>query len=325
MKAKKKLLTLSLLTGALVLTTSSSRVSSDDPRYLSNYYDVIIDNICTQVEYEELVIPDDISFVPTEWFVPQGLTIVEEKYVLISMYDYLKDRNSFIDVYDLEGNLINTCVLDIKAHVGGISYDMINEKLWVCGNEGCIRFYDIEDVLNNSEALTSCEDFNVGNRLNNYKYPWLNSASYLTIYDNKLFVGSFALDDDGLVKVYSIEKENNDIKLDYSTEFKIPDKVQGINFYNKDGKTYVIFSRSYGANNPSVLQIYSYDKDIDDYNNISNYSVLDLPPMLEQTATYQDSIVSLYERNAKAYNFFQSKRLDSLQFIEINQLIKRFD
>ena len=234
--------------------------------------------------------------------IPQGLTISDD-YFFISMYDYYHLSNSMINVYDKDGNFVNSCELNNKAHVGGISYDNTNDLMWVSSTYGNVDVYRTKDIINKESAKPTYRNLYLGSSLRSYNRLFKTAVSYLSFYNNTLFVGNFTLSEKGTIKQFDISfDENRTIHLTEINRFKVPNLVQGISFYEKDDNTYMILSRSCGPKVQSVLQIYKYDENIKDYTSpLINTKAFTYPPMIEQITSTGDSLYSLYESQAKPY------------------------
>ena len=320
MKKFNKLTILSILTSTVILT-SSVPADKTTNSYISSYYDVLLDDITN----EYVLVDENVNYVPQNNYVPQGIALIGE-YILISNYDYYKDKNSVICVIDKDGKLVRKCMLDHDAHVGGIAYDEVNGLLFVTGHSGYILAYDIEDILHKDKVSAKYSNINVGDGLSNYVYPWVNSASFISIHDNELLVGNFSLRNTGIVKRYKYNIVEDDIQLEYVSSFMIPDMVQGITFYKKDNKEYIIFSRSYGKDCPSVMQIFRYSEDIKNYRDEKLVSSsLRLEPMLEQITSIDNNIYALYESNARPYTVNQDTDFDSIPVIDADSLVKKLE
>ena len=320
MKKFNKLTILSILTSTVIMT-SSVPVDKTTNSYISSYYDVLLDDITS----DYVLVDERVNYVPQNNYVPQGIALVGD-YVLTSNFDYYKDKNSMICVIDKDGKLVHKCMLDHDAHVGGITYDEVNGLLFVTGYSGYILAYDIEDILHKDKVTAKYSNINVGDGLSNYVYPWVNSASFISIHDNELLVGNFSLRNTGKVKRYKYNIVDDEIQLEYVSSFKIPDMVQGITFYKKDDKEYIIFSRSYGRDCPSVIQIFRYSEDIKNYGDEKLVSSsLRLEPMLEQITSRDNNIYALYESNARPYTVNQDTEFDSIPVIDADSLVKKLE
>lgn len=333
---KRKKILLALLTGAVVVS-STSFCAMDYDTSLTSYYNVgnsvavSFDNASGSNDFLEFntnnildkywsfrnLLSDIGADVPVfEQMVPQGLAIYND-YTFISMYDFEHKDNSIICVLKNE-ELVNICRLPNKAHVGGIAVD--DDFIWVANNDGYIDAFYLCDIVNSSYLKESVLSFNVGEGLHNYKYPWIDSVSYLTINDKQLFVGSFALDTNGLIKVYDIVSLNSQLKLNYVFSFEVPDKVQGIEFYQDGRQKYLLLSRSYGAMS-SILQVFRYDEGIDLVGDGSYY--LTAPSMMEQITIDGDGLQILFESCANSYS--REDEIDKVCTLDCKKLVKQFN
>lgn len=285
--------------------------------YLKNnpykFYDIDKHNVINMLDSDY----DTASSLPSlNSFVPQGITL-SDKYIFVSLYDSLKKEQSIIYVLDYDYKLINKVTLDCYSHVGGIAYDSENNLLWVSGTHGSIRAYDVESLVNEEVVEATFVDEKIGKDLINFKGE--KSISYLTIYDGKLYVGSFTLLQNAKMKVYDIEN-NDGIKLKYINNVAVPSKVQGVTFFEKDNKQYIAFSRSYGSDFESFIQIYSFDEDFDC--DEQEYVVIKLKPMLEQIVANEDGILySVFESNARLYN--DGSIYNDINSFDIGSLVKK--
>lgn len=295
-KRRKKLI--ALLTGVSIIGSSYSACLIGQRFSIEKYYMVKMKNISISKNfytYSDTLIDTNTKIPYPKEMVPQGLALCGD-YYLISYYDSSYLNNSKIITINKNGDVINSVSLANKAHTGGICYDSENKWLWVSGEKGCIDIYDIEDIIKNEEATPLYNDIYVGDDLPNYKNLFENSVSYLTIFKGKLYVGSFSLLGEGMVKEYQIDKAN----LTLIREFSVPTKVQGLSFYSKNDNDYILFSRSY-SNVPSLIQIFKYDESISDYFNNNDYVYYVAPAMLEQITLSEDNLYAIYESAADLY------------------------
>ncbi len=341
-KSKRKVISIITATSIIAATFSTGAKILKDG-YICSIYDVERDDMIDDFDINQLTdfynedslfsytkypsfsraIVEEMSASSYDDMVPQGITIMNN-YILISSYDYSKKNNSTIDVYKKDGIKINSCELDIKSHVGSIAFDRNNNLVWIPSNDGKINAYLADDFLTKSSVEASYSNFDIGDGLLNYQNPLKNSIAYLTIKDNYLFVGSFSLVSHGLVKVYSIENENNFIKLKYNKSFNVPTRVQGIEFYKYDGKDYVIFSRSFGKRNSSLLQIFPYEEENVNYHDGSVNSVFyEAPSMMEQITIDDTNLYVLFESGAKAYEACQNK-INDICVLEADKLVSEY-
>lgn len=271
---------------------SREKLSKDVITLLNKYPD-----LATTIHKSNIKLPE------LEHMIPQGLTLTKEN-IIITAYDKTGDTNSKCFILTKTGKLINTVTLDNNSHVGAIAYDEVNNLFWIPVHDGELNAYDADDFYTKTEVTYKYTFDNVGDRLKNYENKLKSLIAYLTIQDNKLYLGSFDDTDKGLVKVYDINtSELGEITLTYSKEFKVPPKVQGIEFYNYKDETYMLLSCSYGRFNPSYIHIYKYNDDTLDYgNSLIKKVTLKLPPMLEQVTKTQNRLYALFESKAQEYN-----------------------
>ncbi len=254
--------------------------------------------------------------------VPQGISISDE-YIFISMYDYNHINNSIIQAYSKDGSLLNTCTLHNKAHVGGISYDPNNKILWTSSILGNVDAYTEYNILHKDSANPIYKDLYLGGGLNSYNNPFASAVSYLTTYNDSIFVGNFTIFNKGTIKEYKMSfDEDRTVHLKEKRRFIVPNRVQGISFYEKDDETYMILSRSCGPKDASTLQIFKYNEKTNDYTQpVINSRRFAFPPMIEQITISGDRLYSLYESQSNPYEK-KTKKEKTLQLTRINDLFK---
>lgn len=271
----------------------------------------------------ECLLSDNVDIPLEDYMVPQGITLVGD-YTLITSYDYLNKDYSIVYVLDNNGDVINKCSLNNKAHVGGIAFDKDNSLVWITGENGCINAYDVNNILTEESCYPKFANLDVGDGLVNYKDPSTNSVAYLTIYKGELFVGSFSRYSNGLVKKYTIDLNDakDKISLKYQESFKVPSKVQGMTFYNSGDNEYIIFSRSYGRNHPSILQVFKYD-DIKEKIALTRTSIAyEVPAMLEQVTISDDKLYALFESGALVYTN-SLDTVDNVWTVDAEKVVKQ--
>lgn len=310
MRVKK--IFLSIITGAAILSEAATfdMTGSQVVKFAYNihqntlysYEDGITGDKSPYSAFYSCLVNDEMEIPLENYMVPQGITLLDD-YILTTSYDYSNKDNSAVYVLNSQGDLLHTCSLYNHAHVGGIAYDKEHDLVWICGTDGCIDAYQTSSILNKKTATPIYANLNVGNGLPNYKNPLANSVSYLSIYQNELYVGSFSLTCPGNVKRYgiSVDEETKTLTLSFNGSFSVPTKVQGLTFYEKGEDTYIMLSRSYGKYFPSILQIFSYDRDISSYDeNLPSISY-ELPSMLEQVTVDDQQLYTIFESGAKPY------------------------
>ncbi|MDF2943179.1 MAG: hypothetical protein K0S01_2037 [Herbinix sp.] len=164
---------------------------------------------------------------------PQGITFAEN-YLLLTAYDKSAQENSVIYVLDKDTQeLITTLVLPTMAHVGGISYDGTNVWVTTGTKVSAILFSDIMAAVGEHNAY-SLVDFRAVCKVG-------ISASFITYYQDKLWVGSYDELKSTYLYSFSIDDFGTSVTLTKEDSIKMPTRSQGIAF-TEDG--YLIISRS---------------------------------------------------------------------------------
>lgn len=246
--------------------------------------------------------------------VPQGLCIINDK-IYITCYKIDNTTSSVLE-FDMDGNRLRTIDLHNRSHVGGISYDEKHNLVFICDINGRVSSYSystFEKKKTFEIANTKGEKLLEKNKL---------VCSYLTCFDNKLFVGSFNLRSNGVVKVFDISREDDGINLNYLYDFKVPKRTQGITFYKNKDRIYLFISRSYGRKNNSYINSYIFSYDEREYLSKENSFVL--PPMIEQITTFNNGLVLLFESSAFKYRDTCKYVIDELVSLDIDKIISNY-
>ena len=217
------------------------------------------------IEYEE---------VKKDGYTVQGYTIIEyngEKKIIISAHgDEEKGENARLYVYDeATGEYEGKIILDNCDHVGGITIDAENGILFVASSNGKVNTYNYALLLENLRDAKEdpdgptfdMSDDNISGNLeeegikipNNIDiFDVLNEGNpkerqegmdTLYYYNNKLYSSTYS--GDGELIVSDIVFENGEIKCSESRELgKLNGAVQGMCFYEEDGKTYMVTASS---------------------------------------------------------------------------------
>ncbi len=164
---------------------------------------------------------------------PQGITFAGD-YLLLTAYDMDADEKSVIYVMDKRtGSLKTTLILPVKAHAGGISFD--ETYIWVAvGTKvSAIPFTEIVAAAKRGLPYTNISFIKT--------YEIGITASYLTYYDDRLWVGSYDELKPTKLYRYFVHDEDDEISLVEESAIDMPNRVQGVTF-TEDG--YLILSRS---------------------------------------------------------------------------------
>jgi hypothetical protein len=164
---------------------------------------------------------------------PQGLTFAEN-YLLVSAYDLTGEENSVLYVMDKASKkLLTTLILPSKPHAGGICYDGYN--IWVTNGSkvSSILFSEVDAAAKSGQPYVPVK-YNTVNPLN-------ITTSYITYYNNKLWVGTYNELQTTYLYSYSIDNKETSPVLTKAEAILMPTRVQGIAF-SKIGT--LILSRS---------------------------------------------------------------------------------
>ena len=200
--------------------------------------------------FYEFCIKDKFIIKPNCYssYATQGCCFVDDK-IFITSYDTKYDsnlvrvcrNNSRLDIIYKDGNY-KSLFFNNKSHVGGISF---HNKLFITGNM-CIKGYDLDYVLSlsNNNIINEDVTYEIDKKL-------LGSVSYLTTYDESIFVGEF-----NKYKSTNLIKYNTNNSLCVDCVYKVPfNKVQGLCICEYDDVEYYFFSCSYGRKMYSKLYV----------------------------------------------------------------------
>lgn len=282
--------------------------------------DLISDNVYELLDsYPELkkVLIEANKKIPLmNKFIPQGITLMKD-YILITGY-YEKDKFSRVYILDNLGDIINTVELDTKSHVGGIAYDAVNDLIWLPDDNGILNVYKASKFLE-KKKVRKIRSFNsVGKNLIDYQDENKNLIAYVAVDGEYLYIGNFYKTKNCFVKKYKIMFDNK-VKLEYIDSFYLPKKIQGITFYEKNDKKYLIASSSFNRRTRSNIYIYEYDESIMDYTN-NLLKQIEIPPMAEQLDIKDDKLYIIFESSASKYPNAQDK-VDSILVLDLNKIL----
>ncbi len=198
-----------------------------------------IDFFRENVDYEKSfalpgLITTNVAGFSSTRMCPQGITFAED-YILLTAYDMAKEENSVIYVVHKDTKeLLTTLVLSDKHHVGGISFDGVN--VWISSGTrvSSILFSDLQEAAEKGEEYSLIQYDTTSSALG---IP----ASYMTYYDDKLWVGSYNELQSTWMYSYIIEDKDNKPTLVKEDTIIMPTRVQGVAFTSKGE---LIMSRS---------------------------------------------------------------------------------
>ena len=198
----------------------------------------------------ELLFKNIVSFnyknIYDDNYVVQGFTISRD-YALVTAYNKFHAK-SRVYLYEKTGVFKKYIELDNSNHVGGISYDYLNDIVYITGSYGKINAYSYPELICGNVVKLD-NDIDISSVINK-----TTSASTLCFYDNKLYVCTF--EGIGKMVVFDLVVSRNKIKV---VEFKLvnnlPAAIQGVCVFKYNKKLYYIFSQSYSRLN-SVIKLY---------------------------------------------------------------------
>ena len=229
--------------------------------------------------------------------VPQGICKIND---LVLVTCYRVNNKSCVIIYK-DGIRVNEIILPNKSHVGGVAYYKKLDLIFISDSKGYVSSYNFSEFIKGD--LRSRNRIKINDR----------ASSYLTVYKNKLYVGCFNKFKRGIVSVFDLEK--NILKY----EFTVPNKIQGVAFYNKGDSEYMLLSKSFGRKQNSKLLLYLYNKKKRRY--IFFKKTIKLSPMLEQITFDNNILMLLFESSSCMYRDTCSKVEDSVLTLDINKFI----
>lgn len=237
---------------------------------------------------------------------PQGIAVIEDKYLIISAYSQSGKYNSVLWVVDENtGQFIKTIALDDLDHVGAITYDDEHDRLWVATvnkqNRAQVEALNLSTIENYS--LEKSQKAIVFNTSVNLDGPKL--TSYMTYHNDMLYVGYFDQNQNGTLYAYRMNSSGKLSTNSNQSNTAVADKtwatyqkIQGISFYEDN----ILLSQSYGTRDSKLLvfknQLKNATFDLDQGDAIASMT---LPPYLEQVIERKDKVFLLFESASQKY------------------------
>ena len=228
-------------------------------------------------------------------YIVQGMTKIGQE-ILVSAYDCTGEKNSILYKIDMDGNLAGTVDLGFQAHIGGIAYDAAHELLWVTGSEGTVKAISSVAVCDGTYQGTPEEilvDFDGG--LTNHNGSKV--ASFLTIDNDRLYVGSYVKGATGKLCQYDISDPMHPTKIQ---SYDIPECIQGITFaYSaEENKRTLILSQGQDIQDAALL-VFNWTEEMTDYTEPLEKYIL--PEGVEQIQMSADGLWILFESAVRPY------------------------
>lgn len=266
----------------------------------------------------------DVAGKSCSTMTPQGICVTED-YIFVSAYcaaeKYIKEleenkdygsnlekllveekhktHNSVIYIIDREtGDYIKNIVLPDKNHVGGLATD--GKVIYVAKSSdkqiSVITLKTIDKAINTKSLSVKV--------YYDYTVDCGCTASFVTYYDNSLWVGVFNEESNGTLRRFSVDKKS--YKLTENLVAEIPAKANGACFTELDGEVCLAVSTSYGRKNVSQLYLCS----VSDYGTkdmtITQKAKYVLPPLAQNICIYDGKVYSIYESAATCYTQVES-------------------
>lgn len=248
--------------------------------------------------------------------VVQGMTYVDG-YILISAYRK-SGSNSLLYVLDSAGKWLPTVDIGFSAHTGGIAYDSVHDLLWVTAASGSVcalNWAQVKesfgagekgDVVSGPEVIYSFDA-----ELTNHNGSKV--ASFLDVVNGKLYVGSYVIGSEGLLRGYDII-DPAEPKL--VTEQQLPEKIQGMTAIAGKKGDYLLLSQSAQIDD-STLLVFSYDEQAEAYTEAIQSYVL--PEGAEQLEALGDRIMVLFESAVRPYKETARIRNDQVYVVDMKR------
>lgn len=218
-------------------------------------------------------------------YIPQGFLITNSYYILSA---YKKNNYSRLYFYNKKYKFLGYCILNIKAHVGGVSIKSNN--LFVTSKKGEVLIYDFNDIINNiikKKFINKKNNYNIKEidkfciRDNYYKKVNASSVYY---YNNHIYVSTFSRKS----KIFIYTYYNNELR--FSKIINAMACVQGLCLKNINNQLYLFTSHSYGKNKSIINKYILKDKLI-----FQGQIVLDYR-YLEGIDLYDNYIYGIFEK-----------------------------
>lgn len=219
-------------------TSTQAKYFADKKEFMNSDAYTKIDTFKSSVNYSKsYIIPGLIStnvggFISNN-MCPQGVCFAKN-YLLVTAYDMKGEEQSVVYVMDKNSKaLLTTLVLPTTTHLGGICYD--GKYLWLTTGSkvSALKMTDVQKAVKSGQAYYNVEFFGV--------CKLGISASYITYYDDKLWVGTYNELQNTYMYSYEIDDFGTSVDLTKVDTVGMPTRVQGISF-TEDG--YLILSRS---------------------------------------------------------------------------------
>ncbi|HEX8346040.1 MAG TPA: hypothetical protein VF657_15065 [Actinoplanes sp.] len=250
-----------------VLLPGASAQGADPPRY-ETYYSTFTRGA------------QQIPWLDTTPYVPQGLAHLPELDALVVSYYDDGGGNARAAIVDTATSaLIKTVVFDDVGHVQALATSA--RHLWLAttsgGNKKIVRY-------RRSDIVAAAP----GAQIRRDKDYVLAANSFVEIFGNKMYVGTYVVDDNGRAYRYTLNAAEDPVYDNYS--FDIPSNVQGLAVT----PTHFIWSRSNGRDNDSSIATNRHGEAL--------LRTITAPNMSEDLAIADGRVFVVYESAALKYS-----------------------
>lgn len=227
-----------------------------------------------------------------ETMVVQGFTKTEKELV-VSAYSKAEGQDSILYVMDLGGKLLKLVDLKFRAHTGGIAYDKERDLLWVTGPEGKVYAVSWSSVMADTYQGDLLVEFDVGL----VNHSGAEVASFLTLFEGELFVGSYVNGSSGMLNRYDLTDIENPRLISAAA---IPERIQGVTFMREaaDGSCYMWLSQGYETEDSHLLK-FLFDEQEKEYAEPLESHLM--PEGMEQIQMTAEGMYLLFESAARPY------------------------
>ncbi len=223
------------------------------------------------------------------------------------MTEHKEDHRSVIYVIDKKTqNYLTTLNLSDKNHVGGITYD--GKYVWIAKSSD----YELSAIDINSIKAAVKKHKDTINIDYDVNVPCDRMASFVTFYDNRLWVGYCNADEQGTGVLdgfkISYNEEENTVDLISSKEISIPYNANGAVFARVDGDVCLAVSISGGRgskkdNRDSKVCLYEIDLNKNyDIKGFKDHGRLIMPPLMEELCIDGSNVYYIFESGGSAYS-----------------------
>lgn len=265
-----------------------------------------------------------------ETMVPQGICFAKN-YMLISAYDYGKKVdgryskcNSVIYVLSNENpkerKYLTTIVLPDINHVGGLAFD--GRYVWIAkstsGTCSALDMYQIELAVISGQNSYAVKDYIA-------TVDCGMTASFLSYYDNMLWIGTFANQSkkNGTLSSFEIQGSGSNLRLEKKNTLAIPCYANGVTLERINGVTCMAVVCSFSRSMDSKVYIYRLNETKDGAMYVKHTATYRFPPMGEEVASDGQYAYFLFESAANVYSENLNKCLtpvDRVCAVAINDL-----